>query len=96
MLAHFALREIRLARGQEALHQAGNSPVKRLRVSISPGEHHGAFEGGNYVKGPRFRIGSADPLGQVVNASSEEERYFVGDLRWQTAGFNTEHTEEAH
>jgi hypothetical protein len=26
-------------------------------------EHHAAFERCNDLKGPRFRIGSADPLG---------------------------------
>jgi hypothetical protein len=48
---------------KEALHEASNGPVKRLCVLISSGEHHAAFQGGNDLKGPRFRIGSADPLG---------------------------------
>jgi hypothetical protein len=48
---------------KEALHEASDGPVKRFRVLIGSSEHHAPFEGGNDLKGPRFRIGSADPLG---------------------------------
>ena len=47
---------------EEALHEASDGPVKRFRVLIGSGEHHAPFEGGNDLKCPRFRIGSADPL----------------------------------
>jgi hypothetical protein len=59
--AHFNRFDSLVAK--EALHKASNGPVKRFRVLIGSGEHHAPFEGGNYLKGPRFRIGSADPLG---------------------------------
>jgi hypothetical protein len=48
--------------------------------TIGTSEHHAAFERGNDLKGPRFRIGSTDPVRQVLNASAEERQHFTGDF----------------
>lgn len=49
--------------GQAELHQAGDGLVERIGILISTGKHHAALERCNDLKGPRFRIRSADPLG---------------------------------
>ena len=49
--------------GQAELHEAGDGLVERIGILISTGEHHAALERCNDLKGPRFRIRSADPLG---------------------------------
>jgi hypothetical protein len=49
--------------GQAELHEAGDGLVERISILISTGKHHAALERCNDLKGPRFRIRSADPLG---------------------------------
>jgi len=41
----------------------GDGLVERIGILIGTGEHHAALERCNDLKGPRFRIRSADPLG---------------------------------
>jgi hypothetical protein len=74
------VRLLCLADGQKGLYEAGNGLVERIGILTGTGEHHAAFERCNDLKGPRFCIGSADPLGYVLNASAEEGQYFVGDF----------------
>src|ERR1700720_4094015 len=49
--------------GQAELHEAGDGLGERISILISTGKHHAALERCNDLKGPRFRIRSADPLG---------------------------------
>ena len=49
--------------GQAKLHEARDGLVERIGMLTGRGEHHAALERCNDLKGPRFRIRSADPLG---------------------------------
>jgi hypothetical protein len=49
--------------GQAELHEAGDGLVERISILIGAGEYHTALERCDDLKGSRFRIRSADPLG---------------------------------
>ena len=65
---------------QEELPEPGSGLVEHFVILIDPSEHHAAFERGNDLKGSRFRIGPADPVRQILNASAEERKNFTGDF----------------